>query len=391
MRARTCDAAWRPDVARVTTVSPRQPLPDALRALAMLAVLAVNAAGYLVAPWGALLGERTPPGSGTASAVQGVIAALLQGKGYPMLAFLFGMGLVLALRGRDPAEARARGVKRQKKLLGLGVVHGALVYFGDILTMYALIGWNLLRRVREPWGPFRRRLKRALWWALGVTLLSIVLMFWISAMAGLAGEPAAESEPRLVQAQRWIDFWLFNGSAYLAMLVGALLLAWPVLRLAMLCGIAAARLRLLTHRRWHAQLERWLVRGALPLLLLNLGYGFAYVSVSAGSERAFWIEAFGNLVGPPLAAMYLFALALAARGGQAAWCRTLAPLGQRTLTLYVSHSVLCVLLFGGVGLGLELSTLDMAIFSLVLWLLALGAARASGTRRWPLEAWLARR
>jgi uncharacterized protein len=377
--------------ARVSAPTSREPLPDALRALAMLAVLAVNAAGYLVAPWGALLGERTPPDSGTASAVQGLTAALLQGKGYPMLAFLFGMGLVLATRGRDPAAARARALKRQKKLLGLGVVHGVFVYFGDILTMYALIGWNLLRRVREPWAPFRRRLKRALWWALGVTLLAVALTFWISAAAGLAGEPVAESEPRLVQAQRWIDFWLFNGSAYLAMLVGSLLLGWPVLRLAMLCGIAAARLRLLTHRRWRAQLERWLVRAALPLLLLNLGYGFAYVSVSAGSERAFWIEAAGNLVGPPLAAMYLFALSLAARGGTAGWCRTLAPLGQRTLTLYVGHGLLCVLLFGGVGLGLELSTLDMAIFAFGLWLLAFGLAKASGSSRWPLEAWLARR
>jgi uncharacterized protein len=357
----------------------------------MLAVLAVNAAGYLVAPWGAVLGERTPADSGTASAVQGLIAALLQGKGYPMLAFLFGMGLWFAMRGRDAVAGRARAVTRQKKLLGLGVVHGVFVYFGDILTLYALIGWTLLSRVHEPWGPFRRRLRRALWWAVGVTLLAIAITFTFSAIPGPAGDGADAAEQPLVQAQRWLDFMAFNGLSYGVLLASSLIFGWPVLRFAMLCGMAAARLRLLTHRRWRAALERWVVRWALPILVLNLGYGLAYVSLSAGTERAYWIEAFGNLVGPPLAAIYVFVLALSAQGGRAAWCRRLAPLGQRTLTLYVGHGVLCVLLFGGVGLGLELSTLDMALFSLVLWALALGLAHASGHRRWPLEAWLARR
>ena len=84
-------------------------------------------------------------------------------------------------------------------------------------------------------------------------------------------------------------------------------------------------------------------------------------------------------------------LALAARGGQATWCRWLAPLGQRTLTLYVGHGLLCVALFTGVGMGLQPDTAGMATFAVVLWCLALVAARASGSRRWPLEAWIARR
>lgn len=382
-----------PESPRGHTRTPRarDPLPDALRALALLAVLAVNAAGYLVAPWGALLGERTPADSATAAATQGLIAALLQGKGYPMLAFLFGMGLVLAMRGRDPAQARQRALKRQHRLLGLGVVHGVLVYFGDILTMYALIGWNLLRRVREPWAPFKRRLKRALAWAVGATALTLVVGLGAGTGTRLAADTAAAPEGRLVQAARWVDFWQLNAGAYLAMLVVSLLLAWPVLRLLMLCGIAAARLRLLTHRRWRARLARALAWSAPPLLLLNLGCGLAHVGATAGSQRALWIEALSSLVGPPLAAVYVIALALAARGGTAAWCRALAPLGQRTLTLYVAHGLLCALLFGGVGLGWKPSTLGLAIFAFGLWALAWGLARASGTRRWPLEAWLARR
>lgn len=374
----------------MTRRAARQPLPDALRALALLAVLVVNAAGYLVAPWGALLGERNPPDSGLAGAVQGAIAALLQGKGYPMLAFLFGMGLVLAARGHGATPSVQRGVRRQKRLLKLGMLHGVFIYFGDILTMYALVGWRLLARLHEPWRSLRPRLWRACGWALAVTALTVAGTAFFAAEAGLPGVSGSSVEPTLAQAQGWRDFWRINAGAYLIAQVFALLLFWPVLRLCMLCGMAAARLRLLTHRRWRPALRRWTVRLALPLLLLNVTYGAAYVHTLAGSQRLFLVDALGSVVGPPLAWVYVMVLALAARGGQAAWCRALAPLGQRTLTLYVGHSLLCVALFTGVGMGLQPGTATMASFSVLLWCLALAAARASGARRWPLEAWLAR-
>ena len=379
------------DASAVTGPASRQPLPDALRALALLAVLAVNAAGYLGAPWGALLGERSPADSGLATAVQGLIAALLQGKGYPMLAFLFGMGLVLAAHGSGGRRARQRGVRRQKRLLGLGLLHGLFVYFGDILTMYALVGWRLIARLHVPWRSLRQQLWRTGWWALGISALSVALSWLFAARAGLASVAPVEAEATLVQAQGWIAFWQINAGTYVVAQIAALLLFWPVLRLCMLCGVAAARLRLLTHRRWRPVLWRWTLRLAPPALLLNLGYGVAYVDAAAGSERLFLVEAIGGLIGPPLAGVYVLGLALAARGGQAAWCRWLAPLGQRTLTLYVGHSLLCVGLFAGVGLALQPGTVGMATFSVGLWCLALVAARASGARRWPLEAWVARR
>ena len=373
------------------TAARREPALDAMRALALLSVLVVNAAGYLVAPWGALLGERSPAGSGLASAVQTLVAALLQGKGYPLLAFLFGMGLWLAQRGRAGPVAHQRGVARQAKLLKLGVLHGVFVYFGDILTMYALVGWHLLARVHEPWGRLRKRLRRALWWALGVTLLSVVATGLMAAQPSPAGTATTSPEPTLAGARHALDFLWINASAYLMLQIGGLLLSWPVLRLCMLCGVAAARLRLLTHRRWRRPLRRWVVRAAAPLVVLNLAYGLVYANAASGSARSFWLDSIGSLIGPPLAALYLAALALAARGGAAAWCRWLAPLGRRTLTLYVGHSVLCLALFSGLGMGWQPGTAGMALFAVAVWAGAVVAARASGALRWPLEAWLAHR
>lgn len=80
-----------------------------------------------------------------------------------MLAFLFGMSLALAMRRAGPADAlaaRLQAIRRQKRLLALGVLHGVLLYFGDILTLYAVLGWLLLRSQPtrpEPWRLFRER------------------------------------------------------------------------------------------------------------------------------------------------------------------------------------------------------------------------------------------
>ncbi|MBP7568072.1 MAG: hypothetical protein KA795_18905, partial [Burkholderiaceae bacterium] len=142
----------------------REPLPDALRALAMLSVLVMNAIGYGVAPWGHPLGG--PPAGPWSAAAQGLAAALLQGKGYTMLAFVFGMALWLAARGRPQAQALQCGIVRHRRMLQLGVVHGVFIYFGDILTMYALVGRRLLGRLHAPWKMFRHHLRTALVWAL---------------------------------------------------------------------------------------------------------------------------------------------------------------------------------------------------------------------------------
>jgi uncharacterized protein len=64
-------------------------------------------------------------------------------------------------------------------------------------------------------------------------------------------------------------------------------------------------------------------------------------------------------------------------------------LGQRTLTLYVGHGLFCVLLFSGVGLGLQPGPFGLLAFALLLWAAAGLAAHTSGKRRWPLEAWMA--
>lgn len=364
---------------------PRQTLPDALRALALISVLVVNAISYACAPWGPTLGYRTPPDSAWASLTQGAVAALLHGKGYTTLAFVFGMALWLSARHRPRPEALQRGKVRQRRLLQLGIFHGAFLYFGDILTLYALVGRQLLRRLHLPWRALRRHLWRALGWAVLAKLVLLVLTL----MA--AESPARADTPALSTVQGAWAFLQLNAGFYAAIQIIAVIVGGPVMYLCMVGGVAAARLRLLTHRRWRPLWRRGLRLAGPPLLVLSVVYGWAWAVHDPGTDIDPWIEALGDLIALPVAACYLAIAVLASDGGRARWCLWLAPLGQRTLTLYVGHSALCLVLLSGAGWALAPTTLQTVLGCLALWLLALLAARLSGPRRWPLEAWLGRR
>lgn len=373
-------------VQRKTTANrSRHALPDALRALAMVSVLVVNGIGYAVAPWGPALGLRTPADSTWASVTQGFVAALLQGKGLAMLAFVFGMALWLSASGRVRTEALQRGVVRNRRLLRLGMLHGVFVYFGDILTLYALVGRRLLGRLHLPWRRFRQHLRRALVWALlaKLVLVSIILAF--------PERPIDPGDSTLSTVRGGWEFFKLNASSYVIAQVVVIILAGPVMYLCMACGVAAARLRLLTHRRWRPDLKRGLLRSAPPLLALTFAYGWGMAVTEPTNALRPWIDALGDLVAIPVAFIYIAALALVTNGGSARWCGWLVPLGQRTLTLYVAHGLICLVVLSGAGFALSLTTTQIVACCLGLWLLALAAAALSRNRRWPLEAWISRR
>jgi len=154
---------------------------DALRGVAILGILPVNAAFFAYPA--ALADEPTyPAGSGAAgaAAVHGV-AFLFEGKFITLFALLFGAGMAV-LRART-AERGARWgplvVRRLAVLWLLGCAHAVLVWFGDIVAYYALFGLALC------WAPGRSPAALRAW---GAALLALPVLPRLLALgAALAG------------------------------------------------------------------------------------------------------------------------------------------------------------------------------------------------------------
>lgn len=339
----------------------RLPAVDLARAFALLGICAVN-----LPQMGMETGDSlVAPVGGVDQAARLLVATFLEAKSFPVFAFLLGWGLGGQWeRGRFEGFA-PRHLRRCAALAVLGLLHGALVYTGDILLPYAvlsLLAWPFLAAAP------RTLLRVALaMLALGVLFL-LLLGFTLRFFAGFADDPLALSRlgGTFAEATRQrmedlpTDFFsamLFNG---------------PIALGAMLAGAAAAKSRFLEAPDLLAR-----IRALLPLPLgLVLGIGFAAnllygaTMAFAGAESLAAFPAFGAVgVGSPiLAALWLLLLLrLAARWDAPAW---LMAAGRNSLSAYVFQGVAAGWVFGSYGLGLfgHLGFAGLLGLALVVWL-----------------------
>jgi uncharacterized protein len=160
----TAEAAWVGPV----TLAERIQFIDVLRGMALFGILAANMRAFF-APIDVY--DHTNvlfPGRADVIA-QWFVLAFCQGKFISIFSFLFGMGFAIQM-----SRADAKGVKflsfYPRRLLALalfGVIHGLVIWSGDILLTYAFSGAILLL--------FRnRKQKTLLWWAGGLLTLPIL-------------------------------------------------------------------------------------------------------------------------------------------------------------------------------------------------------------------------
>lgn len=105
---------------------------------------------------------------------------LIESRFYTLLCFLFGIGFGIQLmRAAERGTSVQRTyIRRSAALLGMGLIHGLLIWRGDILTLYALVSFALLLfRDATP--------GRQLAWAAGIALFATEV---ISRLRWLAGQ-----------------------------------------------------------------------------------------------------------------------------------------------------------------------------------------------------------
>ena len=134
------------DANRVKAPIERLALLDALRGFALLGILFVNMTwftGFAVLPADRRAEMTTAP----ADAVTAwLIHFLVDGKFWSLFALLFGAGAAVQW-----ARAQARGddctrlfLRRSFALIFIGLLHAVFLWFGDIVSLYAVVGLALL-------------------------------------------------------------------------------------------------------------------------------------------------------------------------------------------------------------------------------------------------------
>ncbi|MFD4577876.1 DUF418 domain-containing protein [Streptomyces sp. NPDC058417] len=315
-----------------------------LRGLALLGILLVNARS--------LSGTELLPAVGTVDYAAAVLTGLTaEMKFYPLLAFLFGVSTVLALRlpASGRRSANARYLRRLGALFLLGAAHFTLLYGGDILTTYAVLGLVAY--------ALRNRSARVLR-GLGLGLLALFTLFltasalWIAHVVGPTAHPVSPTRAEIARYSGGPAETLAAKAALLpGYLEGSVLFAPHVLAFILL-GMAAGKAGLFERERTPARLRRLAVAG------LAVGVpGSAVMTVCfygpVGWEWMYLGRAIGAVTGPALTCAYVcLTLLVTDAGRHRRAIALLAAAGRTTLTHYLGQSLVLCLVFTGYGLGL---------------------------------------
>ena len=379
-------------------VTSRDPAPDVLRGFALWGIVLVNVAYFSSSVDSGVTADALANAGDSLAAF--LVFALAQGKFYLIFSFLFGYSSHYVLG--SASGGRRRWWLRGVGLMVLGLAHASLLFIGDILFLYGLLGLLLLGLYAQP----RRVLIRWGAWIYGVftaLALAVVALTALGEAQGLS--PAVESSPTarayeaavvsdnyLAAIPARVDFWV-SEAIFVVLFQGALTFV------AFLMGVLASR--------WGALTSSGLSRNQLQKMMgwgLGLGLGlqvlFAGVWVvtmtSATPSVALELGAFfGSWVTAPLLSVGYVGLVLTvvrARPAALAW---LGAMGRMSLTVYLGQSLLLNVIFGGWGLGLYqqlpywLAVLVSIAVTLVLAAVATLWLRRfrQGPMEWLLTAW----
>lgn len=359
------------------TASGRQILPDLTRAFALVGIALVNV-GFMA--WPALTGYYAGAlESGIDKGAHFAVSALFLYKSYTLFSFMFGVGFAYQIRS---AERRGTGFAGQywRRIIGLlvlGLLHVALLFSGDILVIYAILGSILFL--------FRSASERTLIrWAVAIYVIQLLIM---TAMAGLVWVGHAQAPEQMAQevastmaaaeasiaifsagtfaetiAQRWHEWGEIFPFGLMMQGFGALSF--------FLFGLAAVRHGAIANPA--DPIWRRSRRIFLPIGLVGSLVG-AWVMVGANNQIAF--EA---MLGLCLITLFSPFASVGYIGLIAKWAETpagpiktfIARGGTATLTAYLMQGLLFSLIFNGYGLGL-IGTLGAAACTAIAFAVAL--------------------
>ena len=170
----------------------RLPNVDALRGFALLGILAVNIWSFADPYFASGINNPRYPGALDVAA-RFAEALLFEAKFYLLFSFLFCNSFTqqMAAAERAGAAFRPRMVRRAAGLIVLGVLHGCLLFYGDILHLYGLLSFLLI--------AWRGTQRQAVRYAALLLLLAAAMLFALGVFILLAGDAAPDPQSALAR------------------------------------------------------------------------------------------------------------------------------------------------------------------------------------------------
>ncbi len=343
-----------------TSSGDRNSTLDAIRGVAVLGILTMNAVSYGLDMPSYFNLDAGGSRNWFDWAIGGMGEVLFDQKFMGLFSMLFGAGIAMFV---DRAAAKRRrpvgfSLWRNALLLAIGIGH-MILWEGDVLVLYAVCSPLLIAM---------RRLRPAVLFAVGAALV-------LSVAAGSVAVQATIDDP----AGQLGDFWLegeMSDGVGLWMLYdfGARALGM------MLIGVALYRTGVITGeypRRFYVRMARWGLGVGLPLSAAGL------VIVAASGFSADWAlagAAPNTLATIPLSLAYLSLIALWNHRAESGLRVRIRAAGRMALTNYLTQTIIGIIVLRELFDGIDFSRSQIALFILGVWTVQL----------WWSPAWLSR-
>lgn len=362
-------------------------VPDLARGTALLGIAMANTVqSWVVNEWS--LGPSSTVGGVRPDSAVDVMSAVfvamfVRVRGLPMFCMLlgFGVGLIVASlqrKGYTPKESRRVLIRRYGLLAVFGLAHGFLLFDGDIMFLYGLMGVALALVFTLS----TRVLRRISYWFFG----GFAAFTTSGAIATYFGyfNPLPSSRPMTADLFTFGDYFARNLRGEIAALgqipitfvglVGVLIIGYIWAREGVLANVSAHRRTLVT----------WVVIAGMVIVFVGLPWGLAAAGVvSTELEPVFFMlnQAFGFLTGPGILAI-LALLTEKLNNRVPGWAYAFVALGKRSMSGYIAQSVFFIILVtpAGFGLGADASVSGKLGIGLLVFVLTLLLASL-------LEAW----
>jgi uncharacterized protein len=385
------------NISLFTTDHPDVPVPnkeriqylDILRGIAILFILLANLRVFSGVFFLSDLQKEAMKTASLDHVLEILAFIFVDGKFYSVFSILFGIGFAVQYQ-RMNKEDKVFVPFFRKRMLGLliiGSLHLFLIWLGDILTLYALIGFTLIwfRHFSD---------KRLLIWT-GVLLL-LPVVHWLAMYLTdtfypryffrLHSELVAAASVEMTGEQNISGF---NPAEYMAISsvkqllevnlvmplrrLGGLLMEGRIFKVLalFLLGIYAGRQilerNILSNTALLKRTFLWGMVIGLPLNLVRTWIEFSHLSGDLWPLAEFVLNAVALT---PMAIAYCAAIAIVVTR-RPLWLGWFAPVGRTALSNYLFQSLICIFIFYGVGLGyggtLGYSGVVLIALSLFAW------------------------